>query len=80
MIFIYVLKSLKKEFRYVGITNNLEKRLGQHNDGKNKSTKFYLPFAIILKEEYPDYKTARRREKFLKSGEGRAQLDALLIK
>ena len=77
MIHVYTIKSVTKKFRYVGITNNLGKRLLQHNKGYNTSTKKFLPFKLVLKEEYNDYKEARKREKFLKSGFGRKFLDSL---
>ncbi|MDP3784651.1 MAG: GIY-YIG nuclease family protein [bacterium] len=77
MVYIYVIKSLKHPYRYVGITNNIERRLNQHNLGYNKITKPYVPFKMLFSENYPDYKEARRREKFLKSGQGRKFLDSL---
>jgi putative endonuclease len=77
MIFVYVIKSQKNKFRYTGITENLDRRLTEHNSGKNDSTSFYKPFDLIYTEKYKDYKEARRREKFLKSGQGRKFLDTL---
>jgi len=77
MIFVYVIKSQNKYFRYVGITNNISRRLNDHNMGKNISTSFYKPFNLIYEEKYYDYKEARIREKFLKSGQGRKFLDTL---
>ena len=68
MIYIYVIKSIEKNFRYVGITSDLERRLREHHSGKNKSTAPFEPFDLKLKEEFKDYKEARIREKFLKSG------------
>lgn len=75
MIYIYVIESKIKKFRYVGITNDLIRRIHEHNCGKNKSTAPYHPFILRLKEEYADYSDARIREKFLKSGQGRKMLD-----
>jgi len=77
MIFVYVIKSQKIKFRYVGITDNLARRLLEHNFGKNNSTSFYKPFDLIYTEKYKNYKEARNREKFLKSGQGRKFLDTL---
>lgn len=77
MILVYVIKSQKNKFRYVGITDNLERRLLEHNSGKNTSTSFYKPFGLIYTESHQDYKEARKREKFLKSGQGRKFLDTL---
>lgn len=77
MIFLYVIVSINKKFRYVGITNNLTRRLNQHNNGYNKNTKNYRPFKLIHTENFKDYKDARKREIFLKSGIGRKFLDNL---
>ncbi len=78
MIIVYVIYSEKYKFRYVGITSNLVRRLKNHNGGKNKSTNFYKPFKLKYSEEHKNYKEAREREKFLKSGQGRMFLDKLL--
>jgi len=77
MVILYVIKSVNKNFRYVGITNNLYRRITQHNNGKNKSTNKFKPFTLIHKEIFPNYKEARVREIFLKSGVGRKYLDTL---
>jgi len=77
MIFLYVIKSLNHNFRYVGITNNVEERIERHNKGRNLSTKNYKPFKLLLKENFNNYKDARQREIFLKSGQGRKFLNNL---
>jgi len=77
MITVYVIKSVARHYRYVGITNNIERRLDEHNSGYNKNTAAYAPFKLILKEYYNDYEEARTREIFLKSGAGRKFLDLL---
>ncbi|MFH0852303.1 MAG: GIY-YIG nuclease family protein [bacterium] len=79
MIYLYVIKSNEKNYRYIGITNELSRRLKQHNTGCNKSTKIYKPFTLIHSEEFQNYKEARKREVFLKSGIGRKFLDNLQI-
>lgn len=43
MITVYAIKSKNKEWIYVGLTNDLERRLFEHNSGYNKSTKPHLP-------------------------------------
>lgn len=77
MVYVYVIKSEKKKFRYVGITDNIKRRLIEHNCGKNKSTSFYKPFVLVLSEKYQNYKEAREREKFLKSVQGRKFLNSI---
>jgi len=75
MFYVYVLRSHKNGYRYIGQTNNLERRLREHNEGLTKSIKFQLPFAVEFTEEYSTRVEAVRREKFLKSGQGREWLD-----
>jgi putative endonuclease len=68
MYFVYVLKSTKRNYHYIGISNNLSRRINQHNKGYNKTTKPYTPFKLIYSEKHPDRVSARTREKQLKSG------------
>ena len=56
---------------YVGMSINYENRLKEHNSGKTKSTKAFIPWKIIHTEEYPSREAAREREKYLKSAAGR---------
>ena len=75
-VFVYVLKSPSKKRRYVGIAINLERRLAEHRRGHSKgSQQLNRDFFVLLTEEFPDYKSAREREKWLKSGVGREWLD-----
>jgi len=71
MFFIYVLKSSKDNNLYIGFTNNLDRRIKQHNFGKVKSTKHRAPFILFYKEEFQTKEEAVKREKHLKSGSGR---------
>ena len=76
--FIYVLKSLSHNNFYTGSTENIEKRLSEHNTGKCRYTSGRMPWIIIYKEEYNTRSEAIKREKFLKSGQGRKILKDLL--
>ena len=69
--YVYVLRSTKFERNYVGFTINLAKRLRQHNAGKNKSTKPYLPWKVLFFESFSTKAEALKREKFFKTGKGR---------
>jgi len=66
MYTLYILKSLKDFGYYIGITDNLEKRLQEHNSGKTKSTKSRIPFVLKYKEGYQTKTEARKREIELK--------------
>ena len=76
MDILYVLKG-KTGKRYIGITNNLSRRLREHHAKKTKGGQLLDDIFVLYTEEFPDYRTAREREKFLKSGQGRKCLDKL---
>ena len=78
MYYIYVLWSSKLIKRYVGSTDNVEKRLDEHNRGSNRFTKGGIPWITVYQEEFSTKTEALKREKFLKSGQGRAWLDKRL--
>ncbi|HMN48291.1 MAG TPA: GIY-YIG nuclease family protein [Ignavibacteriaceae bacterium] len=78
MYYVYVLYSKKLEKRYVGSTENVERRIDEHNRGKNRFTKGGMPWIKIHLEEYASRSEAMKREKYLKSGVGRKFLDSLV--
>ena len=76
MFIVYVLRSLKNHKRYVGQTSkDAFIRLKEHNSGCNKWTRENGPFIIIHVEEYKTRTETIKRERFLKSGQGRKWLD-----
>lgn len=66
MFYTYILKSLADGELYTGSTNDLRKRLGEHNSGKVFSTKLRMPLKLIYYEAYSCESDARKREKNLK--------------
>jgi putative endonuclease len=76
--YTYVLKSKRDGHLYVGCTSDLSKRIEAHNKGKVRSTKSRRPLNLVYYEEYQDKTSARKREIFLKSGQGRFFLKAKL--
>lgn len=73
MFYVYFLK-LKNGRVYKGFTSDLKKRLEQHKKGKVFSTKDKLPVVLLGYEAYRLQSDATRREKFLKTTEGRRLL------
>ena len=71
---VYVLRSLKNERLYIGSTNDLSRRLAEHHKGKNSYTRHAGPFQLVYHEAYETRLAARRRERALKNGQGRAFL------
>jgi putative endonuclease len=71
--FVYVLHSITKPNEsYVGITSNITGRLKWHNTGPSGHTLRYRPWAVSVVMEFPTENEARRFERYLKSGSGRA--------
>ncbi len=66
MFCMYILRSLKDNQLYIGSTNNLKKRLKEHNSDLVTSTKTRIPFKLVYVEGYVDEGEARHREQNLK--------------
>ena len=69
MFIVYILKNNFSGKHYIGSTNNLERRLAEHNRGQTKSTKNGC-WSVIYKEELSDSKKAEKREREIKSYKG----------
>ena len=70
MFYNYVIQSLKDKQLYIGFTTDLKKRLIEHNQGLNLSTKRYKPWIIVYYEACLDKGDAIRREGYLKTTQG----------
>lgn len=69
--YTYVLESRKNKKWYTGVTNNLRKRLWEHNNEKSPYTKGKGPWKLIYYEASLNKEDARSRELYLKTGTGR---------
>lgn len=78
MYYVYVLKSLRNGRFYTGSTDNVDRRLKEHNSGKSKYTRSTKPFELVYKEEFETRSEAFRKELFYKTGKGRDLLKDLL--
>jgi putative endonuclease len=68
--YVYVLLSKKDDKLYIGYTNNLEKRIKEHNAKRNFSTKGRTPFVLIYAEVCLSEEDSKRRERYLKTTQG----------
>ncbi len=75
---LYILFSSSHLRTYVGQTENIQKRIGEHNGGKVKSTKAYVPWEMIWSEEFMSRDDALKREKYYKSSAGRQKIKNIL--
>jgi putative endonuclease len=63
---VYILHSESTDCYYVGYTNNIERRMSEHNRIKGKFTDKGIPWVIVHIEVYKVKKEAMAREKFIK--------------
>ncbi|HET8837686.1 MAG TPA: GIY-YIG nuclease family protein [Flavobacteriaceae bacterium] len=68
MYFVYILYSKSFDRWYI---DNLKRRLLEHNSGRTRLTKAFLPWEMVFNEEFNLRKEARGREKYLKTAAGR---------
>ena len=79
MHYVYILLNEAKTRTYTGVSDDVEKRLKDHNEGKVKSSRPYRPYRVIYTEEFQTLSEARQREKFYKSTTGRRRLKEMLF-
>ena len=71
MFFVYVIRSTVNGHFYVGFSEDIDRRLAEHNSGKTRSTKPYRPWELFFFETVSSKEEARKREVYLKSGVGK---------
>lgn len=75
---VYILFSQKDLFLYTGFTSNLNQRIEQHNEGKNKSTECRRPLICIFAEYFLFKEDALRREGYFKTSMGKKAIRLML--
>lgn len=66
MVLCYILKG-SDNYYYCGITNNIARRIAQHNTGMSKSTNKHRPLVIIFTGLFTNHMQARIMEKIIKN-------------
>ncbi|MBX3749707.1 MAG: GIY-YIG nuclease family protein [Opitutaceae bacterium] len=73
MHYVYLLESSSTPGkRYMGYTEDLRRRLNDHNAGKNVSTSAYKPWRLRTYLAFSSKKQALTFEAYLKTGSGHA--------
>ena len=68
MYYVYILTNKTDSVMYIGVTNDLRRRIGEHKDGLIEGfTKRYHVYKLVYFEEYSDVTEAIAREKQIKS-------------
>jgi len=78
MYYVYILKSLKDLKLYIGRTDNLKRRVGEHHLGKVSSTKNRRPLLLIFYEAFLGKGDSVRRERYFKTSKGKSSLKQML--
>ena len=76
--YVYILRSERDNKFYIGSTNNLKRRVSEHQQGKNISTAKRLPVELVYFEGHLSKKDALRREKYFKTAKGKTTLRQML--
>lgn len=81
MMYVYILQSKKhKKYMYVGLTNNVNRRLSEHNCKNSKlATVAYRPLELVGYIAVRDRSKANKLEKYLKGGSGKAFLKKRIL-
>ncbi|HXB40602.1 MAG TPA: GIY-YIG nuclease family protein [Bacteroidia bacterium] len=65
--FVYIMTNINRTTFYIGVTNDLERRVKEHKSGEGSEfTSQYKLFVLVYYEKISDIKTAIKREKQLK--------------
>lgn len=79
MYYVYILKSLEKDWHYVRYTSEIKRRFDDHNLGKVGSTKNHRPFKVASYIAVETKEIAIQLEAYLKSGSGIAWRNRRLL-
>ena len=71
---VYVLLGSGGTYMYKGSAHDLRKRVNDHIQGRVARTRTRRPLKLVYVEYIADYTEARKRENWLKSGQGRKWL------
>jgi len=74
MYYVYILISKKDNNFYIGMSDNLKRRMDEHQKGSVKSTKDRHPLVLLCYEAYGNKKEATLREGYLKSSDGKKDI------
>ncbi len=71
MYYVYVLQSDRDKKFYTGLTQELDRRIEEHNAKKSNSTKGRTPLRLVYYECCLNHKDAMKRERYLKTTWGK---------
>ena len=81
MFYVYILHSVSSDHYYIGHTNDVEKRLKEHNNPKENSkfTSKHLPWELKLWFEVTQFREdAMKVERFIKNQKSREFIERII--
>ena len=75
---VYILQSEKNGRYYIGSTNDIERRLTEHNSGKTKSLQYLRPLKIVFQKAYSSQQLAVQMEQKLKKLKSRKIIEKII--
>jgi putative endonuclease len=79
MYYVYILLNEAKTRTYTGVTDDVNKRLAEHNAGRVKSSQPYRPYKVIHIESFKTLSEACQKEKYYKSTTGRRRIKEMFF-
>ena len=78
MYYVYILQSKKNGRYYIGSTNNIDRRLSEHNSGQTKSLRYIKPLALVYAVKFNTRTEACREEQRIKQQKSRKYIKELI--
>jgi putative endonuclease len=75
---VYILWSLSRQTYYVGCTDNLERRLQEHNTGRSAFTRRGIPWSLRYFEQFETKERALHREREIKNRKSKKYIERLI--
>ena len=78
MFYVYIIQSEKSGRYYIGFTDNPERRLDEHNNGENPSTRNKGPWKLVYQETFTTRSQAMTREREIKKKKSRKSIQQII--
>ena len=78
MFYVYIIKSIRTNKHYIGQTNNLGRRIKDHNRGKDHSSKIGKPWVLIASKEFTTRKESINIERKIKNLKSRERINKFI--
>ena len=77
--YVYILQSERNGRYYIGSTNDVARRLEEHNGRQVVATRYICPLRLVYTEEFEEIIDARRRELQIKKWKSKKEIEKLIL-